>query len=50
MALDTKDLEFIERAIYKNADDIATSIARSFERLEERLLATLPEEDIAFIA
>jgi hypothetical protein len=37
MALDPKDLEAIERLIYKNGDDIAVSIARSFERLEERM-------------
>ncbi len=39
MALDQKDLETLERLIYKNADDIAVSIARSFERLEERIAA-----------
>ena len=37
MALDNKDLETIERLIYKNADDIAVAIGRSFERLEERI-------------
>ncbi len=37
MALDQKDVELIERIIYKNADDIAVSIARSFERIEERI-------------
>jgi hypothetical protein len=37
MALDQKDLELIERVIYKNGDDIAVSIGRSFERLEERM-------------
>jgi uncharacterized protein Yka (UPF0111/DUF47 family) len=37
MALDQKDLELIERVIYKNGDDIAVSIARSFERIEERI-------------
>ena len=37
MALDQKDLELIERIIYKNGDDVAVSIARSFERLEERM-------------
>ena len=37
MSLDTKDLESIERVIYKNGDDIAVSIGRSFERLEERV-------------
>ena len=40
MALDQKDMEFIERTIYKNGDDTAVSIARSFERLEERLDAS----------
>ena len=37
MSLEQKDLEAIERVIYKNGDDIAVSIARSFERLEERI-------------
>ncbi len=37
MSLDQKDLELIERLIYKSADDIAVSISRSFERLEERI-------------
>lgn len=37
MSLTTQDLELIERVIYKNGDDIAVSIGRSFERLEERL-------------
>jgi gas vesicle protein len=37
MALQQKDLELIERVIYKNGDDIAVSIGRSFERLEERI-------------
>jgi prefoldin subunit 5 len=37
MALEQKDLELIERVIYKNSDDIAVSIGRSFERLEERI-------------
>ena len=32
-----KDLEIIERIIYKNGDDVAVSIARSFERIEERI-------------
>jgi hypothetical protein len=40
MALDQKDLESIERILYKNGDDLAISIARSFERLEERIDAT----------
>ena len=34
----TRDaIESIERMIYKNSDDVAVSIARSFERLEERI-------------
>ncbi len=37
MSLEQKDLELIESIIYKNSDDIAVSIARSFERLEERV-------------
>jgi hypothetical protein len=37
MALEQKDIELIERAIYKNGDDVAVSIARSFERMEERI-------------
>jgi len=37
MVLDQKDLELIERVIYKNGDDIAISIGRAFERLEERI-------------
>ena len=37
MALDQKDLEAIERILYKTADDTAVAIARSFERLEERI-------------
>jgi hypothetical protein len=37
MSLESKDIELIERIVYKNADDIAISIARSFERLEERI-------------
>lgn len=37
MALEQKDLEQIERIIYKNGDDIAVSVARSFERMEERI-------------
>lgn len=34
------DLDAIERIIYKNSDDLAISIARSFERLEEHFDAT----------
>ena len=37
MALEQKDLELIERLVYKNGDDVAVSIARSFERMEERI-------------
>jgi len=39
-ALTQSDLDAIERIIYKNADDIAVSIARSFERMEERIDAS----------
>lgn len=37
MSLDKNDLEMIERVIYKNGDDIAIAMGRSFERLEERI-------------
>ncbi|MFA6314764.1 MAG: hypothetical protein WC648_00105 [Candidatus Paceibacterota bacterium] len=37
MSLEQKDIEVIERVIYKNGDDVAVSISRSFERLEERV-------------
>ncbi len=37
MALETKDIELIERIVYRCNDDVAVSIARSFERLEERI-------------
>jgi uncharacterized protein Yka (UPF0111/DUF47 family) len=30
-------IESVERMIYKNADDVAVSVARSCERLEERI-------------
>lgn len=40
MTLDKRDLELIESLIYKSADDIAISISRSFERLEERVDAS----------
>ena len=40
MSLDQKDIELLERVLYKNSDDIAVSIARSFERLEERIDAS----------
>lgn len=36
-SLNQKDFEQIERIIFKNSDDIAVSLARSFERLEERI-------------
>ncbi len=35
MSLEQKDIELIEHIIFKNSDDIAISIARSFERLEK---------------
>ena len=38
MALTQKDLEQIERVIYKNGDDVCVSLARAYERLEERLI------------
>jgi hypothetical protein len=38
--LNPADLEAIERLISRNGDDLAISIARSFERLEERIDAT----------
>ena len=31
------DIESIERIVWKCGDDVAVSIARSFERLEERI-------------
>lgn len=37
MSLERKDIEILEKIVYKNGDDIAVSIARSFERLEERI-------------
>ncbi len=37
MLLEQKDFELIERIVYKNSDDVAVSISRSFERLEERI-------------
>jgi hypothetical protein len=39
MSLEQKDLELIERVVYKNSDDVAVSISRSLERLEERIAA-----------
>ena len=38
--LSKKDLELIESVVYKSADDIAVSICRGLERLEERLDST----------
>lgn len=32
-----KDFELIERIVWKNSDDLAVSVARSFERMEERI-------------
>ena len=37
MTVEQSDLEMIEKMVYRSADDIAISIARSFERLEERI-------------
>lgn len=37
MPLEQKDLETIERVIYKSGDDMSVAIGRSFERLEERI-------------
>ncbi len=37
MSLEQKDIELIDRLLYKNNDDLAASVARSFERLEERI-------------
>ena len=37
VVLKPADLEAIERVIYRNGDDIATAIGRSFERLEEKM-------------
>jgi hypothetical protein len=37
MSLEQKDIEVIERVVFKNSDDIAVSISRSFERLHERI-------------
>ncbi len=36
-ALLKQTLEATERLLYKNADDMAISIARSLERMEERI-------------
>jgi hypothetical protein len=40
MSQESKSLELLERIVYKSADDIAISIGRSFERLEERMDAS----------
>ncbi len=37
MSLEHSDFERFERIMYKNSDDVAVSISRSFERLEERI-------------
>lgn len=37
MTLEKKDIELIEHIVYRNSDDIAVSISRSFERLEDRI-------------
>lgn len=37
MSFTTEDFEALERIVSNHADDVAVSIARSFERLEERL-------------
>ena len=37
--LTSGDVEAIERVIYRNGDDIAMSMGRSFERLEEKIEA-----------
>ena len=37
VVLKPADMEAIERVIYRNGDDIAVSIGRSFERLEEKM-------------
>lgn len=40
MSLDQKDIELIEHLLFKSSDDVAVSISRSFERLEERIDAS----------
>jgi hypothetical protein len=40
LTISSADLEAIERSLYKMSDDLAVSIARSFERLEERIDAS----------
>lgn len=37
MSLNKKDIEVLEKIMYKNSDDVAVVVARSFERLEERI-------------
>jgi hypothetical protein len=37
MSLEPKDLEILERMLYKNAEDIFISITRGCERLVERV-------------
>lgn len=37
MPIDQKDIEILERLMNRNSDDVAVSISRSFERLEERI-------------
>lgn len=37
MSLEQKDLEQIERIVYRSSGDIAVGLGRSFERLEERI-------------
>ena len=37
MSLETKDVEILERIIFKNSDDVAVCISRSLERLEDRI-------------
>ncbi len=37
MSLDHEDIDLVNKIFYKNCDDIAVSISRSFERLEERI-------------
>jgi hypothetical protein len=39
MPIDQSDLEKIERLVHRSADDVAVSIARSFERGAERIEA-----------
>ncbi|MBU6426850.1 hypothetical protein KGQ27_01280 [Patescibacteria group bacterium] len=37
MSLDQKDIEIIERIMYKCGDDLSIALGRSFEHLEERI-------------